>query len=255
MTISWRFCIVSLIFSSPMTYTVNLPCSVLMCVLISMHIGPWSMWIFLKIRLIDDTLQKTVCKRRHRQMLESFQVHANNTECQSHLRWELWRPCIVAPLQAVFEFPKQKLSDFPFCTWWLWRWPREWEAEVGSLQWSLVPGVQCGGSGSGSCWRTRWTPEIRSVILKVWTYLVMFLLTKQWPDSAYINTALSQLLSPKSPLALKPKCGYLCNFAKKCFAYSKYPGDLAWTDSLRGQFNHFPPLGFWERSAVEKHPS
>lgn len=43
--------------------------------------------------------------------------------------------------------------------------------------------------------------------------------------------------------------------SRKRDAYSQYPGDLARTDSLRGQLNHFPPLGFWERSAVEKHPS
>lgn len=47
----------------------------------------------------------------------------------------------------------------------------------------------------------------------------------------------------------------LCRLPKKGCAYPKYLGYLAWSDSLRGQFNHFPPLGFWERSAVEKHPS
>lgn len=187
MTISWRFCIVSLIFSSSMTFTVNLPCSVLMCALISMHIGPWSMWIFLKIRLIDDTLQKTVNTKKKKSIVKCwnlFRFTRTTLECQSHLRWELWRPCIVALLQAVFEFPKQKWSDFPFCTWWSWRWRREWGAEVGSLQWSLVPGVQCGGSGSGSCWRTRWTPEIRSVVLRIMNlFSDVFInktITRQW---------------------------------------------------------------------------
>lgn len=51
------------IFSCSMAFPGYLPCSVLMCVLISIQIGPWSMWIFLKILLIDDTLQSTVYKK------------------------------------------------------------------------------------------------------------------------------------------------------------------------------------------------
>lgn len=38
-------------------------------------------------------------------------------------------------------------------------------------------------------------------------------------------------------------------------AYSQDPGDLARTDPLRGQLDHFLPLGLWQRSAVEEHPS
>lgn len=171
-----------------MTFTGDLPCSVLTCALSSMHIGPWSKCNFLKIRFIDDTLQNTVCikkkKKKLHQMLEHFQFHENKTEFQSHLRWGLWRPCISALLRAFVEFPKRKLLDFPFCTGWLWRWHRGWAAEVGSLQWSLAPGVQCGGSGSGSYWRTRWTPEMRSGFhfLNFWTHKVMFLFIKTGPS-------------------------------------------------------------------------
>ena len=33
--------------------------------LFSMHIGPWSKWIFLKIRFIDDTLRNTESRKQH----------------------------------------------------------------------------------------------------------------------------------------------------------------------------------------------
>ena len=47
-----------------LTPTGDSPCSVLMCALISMHIGPWSRWIRLKIRFIDDTcVQRSVIVR------------------------------------------------------------------------------------------------------------------------------------------------------------------------------------------------
>ena len=157
MVISWR----SPFFISPMTFKCDLPCSALMCALISMHIAPWSKWIFLTIRFIDDTLRNTMCKEHHVKCWNIL-ILIKKTTFQSYLRWEFWRLCIFVLLQAVFEFPKQKWLDFPFCTGWSRWWHRGWEAEVGSLQWSWAPGVQCGGSGSGSYWRTRWTPEIRS---------------------------------------------------------------------------------------------
>lgn len=44
------------IIGSPLCSLLDSPLIVLVCALVSMHIGPWSRWIFLKIRLMEDTL-------------------------------------------------------------------------------------------------------------------------------------------------------------------------------------------------------
>lgn len=67
-----------------------------------------------------------------------------------------------------------------------------------------------------------------------------------------VNSKWCFMLSDSDKL-FHPNLGHL--WSKCLFGYPKDPGYLAWTDSLRGQFNHLPPLGFWERSAVKKNPS
>lgn len=63
---------------------------------------------------------------------------------------------------------------------------------------------------------------------------------------------LKRAVAPRSPNTFRPQKP---NVKVNVKAYSQHPGDLARTDSLRRQFDHFPPLGHRKRSAVQKGAS